>query len=81
MAVNTIQYNNGKIEYIDILSKIGENRITIAFKDNGIEFDPSTYICEEKRSFGNIEVLQKIADNISYARLIGMNSTVITIKK
>ncbi|MGB7967941.1 MAG: MATE family efflux transporter [Methanobacterium sp.] len=81
MAVNTIQYNNGKIEYIDILSKIGENRITIAFKDNGIEFDPSTYICEEKGSFENIEVLQKIADNISYARLIGMNSTVITIKK
>ena len=81
MAVNTIQYNNGKIEYIDILSKIGENGITIAFKDNGIEFDPSTYICEEKGSFENIEVLQKIADNISYARLIGMNSTVITIKK
>jgi Na+-driven multidrug efflux pump/anti-sigma regulatory factor (Ser/Thr protein kinase) len=81
MAVNTIRYNNNEIEYIDIFSKIGENEITIAFKDSGIEFDPSTYECEEKGSFENIEVLQKIADNISYARLIGMNSTVITIKK
>jgi anti-sigma regulatory factor (Ser/Thr protein kinase) len=81
MAVNTIKYNDNKIEYIDILSKIGEKEITISFKDSGIEFDPSTYTCEEKGSFENIEVLQKIADNISYARLIGLNSTVITIKK
>jgi hypothetical protein len=63
------------------LSKIGEKEITISFKDSGIEFDPSTYTCEEQGSFENIEVLQKIADNISYARLIGLNSTVITIKK
>lgn len=81
MAVNTIEYNENKIDYIDIFSKIGEEDITIAFKDSGIEFDPSTYVPEEEGSFENIEVLQKIADDISYARLIGMNSTVITIKK
>ncbi len=81
MAVNTIRYNGNKIDYIDIFSKIGENDITIAFKDSGIEFDPSTYVALEEGSFENIEVLQKIADDISYARLIGMNSTVITIKK
>lgn len=81
MAVNTIKFNNSKIEYIDIFSKIGLNDITISFRDSGIEFDPSTYVCDEEGSFDNIEVLQKIADNISYARLIGMNSTVITIKK
>lgn len=81
MAVNTINYNSGKIEWIDILSKIDENEVTIAFKDSGIEFDPSTYTCEDKGSFENIEILQKIADDISYARLIGLNSTVITIKR
>ena len=81
MAVNTIKFNNNEIECIDILSKIEENEITIAFKDPGKEFNPSTYTCEEKDSFENIEVLQKIADDISYARLIGLNSTVITIKR
>jgi putative MATE family efflux protein len=81
MAVNTLEYNGNKIDYIDIFSKIGENDITIAFKDSGVEFDPSTYVCKDEGSFENIEVLQKIADDISYARLIGMNSTVITIKK
>ncbi|WP_414469032.1 MATE family efflux transporter [Methanobacterium sp. ACI-7] len=81
MAVNTINYNDKKIEWIDILSKIGDKEITIAFKDSGIEFDPSNYTCEEKGTFENIEVLQKIADDISYARLIGLNSTVITINR
>ena len=81
MAVNTIRYNGNEIKFIDILSKIGEKEITISFKDSGVEFDPSTYTCEEKGSFENIEVLQKIADDISYARLIGLNSTVITIKR
>jgi putative MATE family efflux protein len=82
MAVNTIKYNYGKIDYIDILSKIGEKEITISFKDSGVEFDPSINLPDEENgSFENIEVLQKIADNISYARIIGLNSTVITIKR
>ncbi|MBI5681384.1 MAG: ATP-binding protein [Methanobacterium sp.] len=81
MAVNTIKYNHNEIECIDIISKIGEDEITISFKDSGVEFNPSTYLAEEKDSFENIDVLQKMADNISYARLIGLNSTVITIKR
>lgn len=81
MAVNTIKYNKENVKWIDILSKISDDEITISFKDSGVEFDPSTYTCEEKRSFENIEVLQKIAHNISYARIIGLNSTVITIDR
>lgn len=80
MAVNTIKFNEKKLGWIDVLSKIKDDEITISFKDSGVEFDPSTYTCEEKDSFENIEVLQKIADDISYARLIGLNSTIITIK-
>lgn len=81
MAVNIINYNPHKIEYMDILTKIGEKEITVAFKDSGTEFDPSTYTPEDEGSFESIEVLQKIADEISYARLIGLNSTVISIKR
>jgi len=81
MAVNIIDYNLNTVEYIDILSSIGEEEITISFKDPGIEFNPSTYLPEEKGSFENMDVLQKISDDISYARIIGLNSTVITIKR
>jgi len=81
MAVNIINYNPHKIEYMDILTKIGEKEITVAFKDSGTEFDPSTYTPADEGSFESIEVLQKIADEISYARLIGLNSTVISIKR
>lgn len=81
MVVNTINYNPEKFDYIDIISKIDANEITISFKDSGIEFNPATYLPEESGSFENIEVLQKISNNISYARLIGLNSTVITIKR
>ena len=69
------------MECIDILPKIEDGEITMALKDLGVEFNPSTYTCKEKDSFENIEVLQKIADDINYARLICVNSTVITIKR
>ncbi|MCK9150622.1 MATE family efflux transporter [Methanobacterium alcaliphilum] len=81
MAINTINYNQNKIEYIDVLSKIGDTEITVAFKDSGAEFNPANFSPEEKNSFENIAVLQKMADDISYARVIGLNSTVITIKR
>lgn len=69
MAVNTIRRNSDKIRYIDILTKIEENQITISIRDPGIEFDPSTYSPEEEESSGNIEVLKKMADDISYQEL------------
>ncbi len=81
MAINTINYNEDKIEYMDIISRIEDKEITLAFKDSGVEFNPSNYSPEEKDSFENISVLQKMADDISYARVIGLNSTVITIKR
>lgn len=79
MAVNTVKHDSDKTCCIDILSKIEENEITIAFRDSGIEFNP-TYSSKEEESSGNMEALQNIADNISYARIIGLNSTIITIK-
>jgi putative MATE family efflux protein len=81
MAINTIKYNQNKIDYMDITAKIGDEEITMAFKDSGVEFNPANYLPEEKESFENIAVLQKMADDISYARVIGLNSTVISIKK
>lgn len=81
MVVNTIKYNSDSIDYIDVLSEIDENEIRISFKDSGIEYDPTKDVVTEESDFENIHVLKKIADKISYARLIGLNSTIITIKR
>jgi len=81
IVINTINHNSQDVDYIDILSTIGEKEIKISFKDSGIEYDPTKYISNEKNQFENIEVLKKIASKIDYARLIGLNSTIITIKR
>ncbi|WP_225369509.1 ATP-binding protein [Methanobrevibacter arboriphilus] len=81
MVVNTIKYNLDSIDYIDVLSEIDENEIRISFKDSGIEYDPTKDVITEESDFENIHVLKKIANEISYARLIGLNSTIITIKR
>lgn len=81
MVVNTIKYNSDSIDYIDVLSEIDENEIRISFKDSGIEYDPTKDVVTEESDFENIHVLKKIGDKISYARLIGLNSTIITIKR
>jgi Na+-driven multidrug efflux pump/anti-sigma regulatory factor (Ser/Thr protein kinase) len=81
MVVNTIKYNSENIDFIDVLSEIDEHEIRISFKDSGIEYDPTKQGENEGNKFDNIYVLKKIADKISYARLIGLNSTIITIKR
>jgi hypothetical protein len=35
---------------------------------------------KDNLEFDNISVLNKIADNVDYSRVLGLNSTVITIK-
>ena len=80
MLVNIIQTNTD-IETIDILVKIQENHILVAIKDQGIEFNPSLELESDDKdySFESISVLNKIADKVDYTRVLGLNSTVITI--
>ena len=50
----------------------------ISVKDTGIDFNPVAK--NEELEFDNISVLNSIADKIDYSRVLGLNSTVITIK-
>ncbi|MDR0913006.1 MAG: polysaccharide biosynthesis C-terminal domain-containing protein [Methanobrevibacter sp.] len=77
-----IKDKNSSLEFIDILVKIGVNEVILSFKDSGIEFDPTEYSSEDDSiAFTNIDVLKKISESISYARVLGLNSTVITLKR
>ena len=77
MLVNIINTNEN-VDAIDVIVRNNEDNILISIKDTGIEFNP--VIENENLEFDNISVLNKIADKIDYSRVLGLNSTVITIK-
>lgn len=78
MLVNIININEDKVESIDVIVRDNDEYMLISVKDTGIEFNP--VVENDNLDFDNITVLNKIADNIDYARVLGLNSTVITVK-
>ena len=76
MLVNIININDS-VDTIDVIVRNDDN-ILISIKDTGIDFNP--VVENDNLEFDNIGVLNNIADNIDYSRVLGLNSTVITIK-
>ena len=77
MLVNIINTNES-VDTIDVIVRANEEDILISIKDTGIDFNP--VIENDSLEFDNVSVLNKIADKIDYSRVLGLNSTVITIK-
>ena len=77
MLVNIIN-NNETVDTIDVIVRDNVENILISIKDTGIDFNP--VIENPDFEFDNISVLNKIAYKIDYSRVLGLNSTVITIK-
>lgn len=76
MLVNIININE-KVDTIDVIVRNNNDNILISIKDTGIDFNP--VVENDNLEFDNISVLNKIADKIDYSRVLGLNSTVITI--
>lgn len=76
MLVNIININN-EIVMIDVIVRNNNKNILISIKDNGFDFNP--IVEKDNLEFDNISVLNKISDNVDYSRVLGLNSTVITI--
>ena len=77
MLVNIINFNEMDVNTIDVIIRNSDENILISIKDTGIEFNP--IVERDNLEFDNIAVLNKISDNIDYSRVLGLNSTVITI--
>lgn len=77
MLVNIVNTNDD-VGTIDVLVKIQSDHVLVSIKDQGVEFNPTTE--REGHNFDNIDLLMSIADKVDYARILGLNSTVITIK-
>lgn len=78
MLVNIVNTNEN-IKTIDVLIKLQKDNILISIKDQGVEFNPT--IERDDCEFSNINVLNNIADKVDYARVLGLNSTVIAVSK
>ena len=79
MLVNIININEN-VDSIDVIVRNNNENILISIKDTGIDFNPVIENDNLDLEFDNISVLNKIADKIDYSRVLGLNSTVITIK-
>ena len=77
ILTNIIQLNDS-LDTIDLYLKKSDDDIIISIKDNGVEYNPVVEV--EDLKFDNISILNKIADDIDYSRVLGLNSTVITVK-
>lgn len=83
LAVEEILTNiirlNKSLGTIDLYLKDTDEEIILSIKDDGVEYNP--IVESEDLKFDNISVLNKISDNIDYTRVLGLNSTIITIIK
>ena len=82
MLINIIKLNKS-VDTIDLYLKDTGEKIILSIKDDGVEYNPIVEIKDNKDEyeFDNISVLNKIADNVDYTRVLGLNNTIITITK
>ena len=53
----------------------------LSLRDDGRPFDAMLLEPEEEERFGNISVMNKIADEVSYSRTLGLNSTLVILSR
>jgi len=78
MAVYTVNHRKDSGD-IDLMLIISDNEITLDFRSIGVPFDPNKKSDDDVEE--NIVLLQKIASEISYNYIMGMNNTRIRIER
>jgi hypothetical protein len=74
---------NNKMGTIDVYLKQTDDEIIFSIKDDCIEYNPIVEIDSQDNEYGfdNISMLNNIADKVDYTRVLGLNSTIITVIK
>ena len=79
-ALNII--NHGvQVGTIDICLLLEDGNLIVRIRDNGLQFDPLAY--EDKNDIlqiNNINLLEQLADQKAYTRIMNMNNTVLSIR-
>ena len=78
-ALNIIHHGR-HVDTIDICLLLEDGNLIVRIRDNGSQFDPLTYEDEDDiLRMNNIKLLERLADQKTYTRIMNMNNTVLSI--
>ena len=69
---------NDELDWIDVIVRDNDKATIISIKYSGIGYNPKE---DTDLNSEHIDRLISISDNIEYSQILGLNNTVITIKK
>ena len=69
---------NNKLDWIDVIIRENDDFAIISIKYSGIGYNPKE---NSNLNSEHINMLKNISDKIEYSQILGLNNTVITIKK
>lgn len=81
MLTGIVMANSEGKGTIDVVLRVEDQDVIIAMRDVGVGFNPLLEDRELGIEFDNVEILNRIATEIKYDRSIGMNSTMIRLKR
>ena len=82
MCVNTARYAySQQSKNIDIFIKISEEKIILRLRDNGEIFNPTEYRDDSGKIITGLKTVRSICSEIEYTRVIGYNTTVLSIAR
>lgn len=77
MIIHILDINDG-MDWIDVIIRNSDESTFISMKYSGIGYNPKD---DGDSNSQNIDKLLSISDDIDYSQILGLNNTVITIKK
>ena len=81
MCVNTAKYASGaKSDIVDVFLKITDEAVVLTVRDNGKVFNPTEYIDDSGAEITGLRMVRDISSNVEYNRVIGFNTTIVTIE-
>ena len=79
---NIARYAYGdKTDYADLFLKITDKEVIMRIRDNGIIFDPTSFIDDSGKEITGLGLLQLMNINIEYNRVLGFNNTIVTMPR
>ena len=81
MLTGIVMANKEDKGTIDVVLRVEEQDVIITLRDAGVGFNPAKEDRELGIAFDNVAVLNKIASEIRFDRSLGMNATMIRLKR
>lgn len=80
MCTNIAKYAYpGRENAVDIFLRIEAPALVLRIRDNGVLFNPTTFVDERGIEVTGLKVLKKLPLQAEYNRVLGFNNTIITI--